>query len=103
METAASFGSEATALSDLWKARKREPAPDLDSLARFNQDAEKIIGQVLFGTKLKQGKALETGIERTNVLTLIDKAAKLSEIAWVPTYLRYSLRHGSPEYWFQPL
>lgn len=69
--------------SDGWKARKREPAPDLDSLTRFDQDTGKIIGQVLFGTKLKWGKEPETGIERTNVLTLIDKAAKPSEITWV--------------------
>ena len=83
METAAAFGSESAAMSDLWKARKREPTPDLDSLTRFDQDARKIIGQVLFGTKLKRGKEPETGIERTNVLTLIDKAAKLSEVTWV--------------------
>lgn len=83
METAAAFGSESDEMSALFKARKREAAPDLDSLIRFDQDARKIIGQVLFGTKLKRGKEPETGIERTNVLTLIDKAAKLSENTWV--------------------
>lgn len=86
METAAAFGSESYAMSELWKARKGEAAPDLDSLVQFDQEAMKIVGQILFGTKLKQEKEPETGIERTNVLTLIDKAAKLSENTWVRRY-----------------
>ena len=39
----------------------------------------KVIGQILFGTKLKRDKEPETGIERTNILTLVDKAGKLSQ------------------------
>ena len=96
METTAAFGSESSTLSDLWKARKREPAPDLDSLTGFNQDAGKVIGQVLFGTKLKRGKEPETGIERTNILSLIDKAAKLSGERLGSAFLRNPLRHGPP-------
>jgi hypothetical protein len=83
IETAAAFGCESAAISDLWKARKSQPATDLNSLEAFDQDARKIVGQILFGTKLKKGKEPETGIERTNILTLIDKAEKVSENDWV--------------------
>lgn len=79
IETSASFGCETDAITTLWKERKSKPAPDPNSLANFHQDALKVIGQILFGTKLKRDKEPETGIERTNIITLVDKASKLSE------------------------
>jgi hypothetical protein len=79
IETAASFGCETHAITTLWKERKAKPAPDLDSLTDFNQEALKVIGQILFGTKLKKGEEAETGVLRTNILSFIDKASKLSE------------------------
>jgi hypothetical protein len=46
---------------------------------RSLSSANAVVGQILFGTKLKQEKTPYTGIERTNILTLIDRAEKLSE------------------------
>jgi hypothetical protein len=40
--------------------------------------AELVVGQNLFGTKIKREKEPVTAVERTNILTLIDKAEKLS-------------------------
>lgn len=79
IETTAAFGCETNQITELWKQRKRDPAPDIDSLAEFEQQLNIVIGQILFGTKLKHNKMPETGIERTNILTLVDKAEKLSE------------------------
>lgn len=79
IETSASFGCETHALTLLWKERKSKAAPDLNSLTDFHQDTLKVIGQILFGTKLKRDDEPETGVERTNIITLINKAAKLSE------------------------
>ncbi len=79
METSAAFGCETDAITRLWKQRKLKPAPDVNSLVDFDHDAIKVIGQILFGTKLKRDKEPVTGIERTNILTLMDKAEKLSE------------------------
>jgi hypothetical protein len=79
VETAAAFGCESSDISKLWRARCERPAPDLESLNDFANDAGRVVGQILFGTKLKRDKEPETGIERTNILTLIDKAEKLSE------------------------
>lgn len=79
IETSASFGCESNALSMLWKERKSQPATDVDSLSDFHEEALKVIGQILFGTKLKRDEEPETGIERTNIITLVNKAGKLSE------------------------
>ena len=79
IETSASFGCESNALTMLWKERKSKPAPDLDSLSDFHRDALNVIGQILFGTKLKRDEEPETGIERTNIVTFVKKAGKLSE------------------------
>ena len=79
IETSASFGCETDAIATLWKERKSKPAPDLNSFSEFHEATLKVIGQILFGTKLKRDKEPETGIERTNILTLVDKAGKLSE------------------------
>jgi hypothetical protein len=79
IETAASFGCETHAITTLWRERKAKPAPDIDSLADFHQETLNMVGQILFGTKLKQGEEPETGFLRTNILTLIDKAGRLSE------------------------
>jgi len=83
IETSAAFGCETDAISELWKVRKAQPVPDLDTLAEFAGDAQGIVGQILFGTRLEWAKEPETGIRRTNIMTLIDKAAKLSENKWV--------------------
>jgi hypothetical protein len=79
IESSASFGCESNALTMSWKERKSKPAPDLDSLSDFHRDALNVIGQILFGTKLKRNEEPETGIERTNIVTLVKKAGKLSE------------------------
>jgi hypothetical protein len=79
VETAAAFGCESDQVAQLWRTRCRQPAPDVESLTEFMANVYSVIGQVLFGTKLKREKMPETGIERTNILTLIDKAQKLSE------------------------
>jgi len=79
VENAASFGFETQQLSQLWRNRCRHPAPDVKSLEGFASSAGAVVGQILFGTKVKRENEPETGIERTNILTLIDKAAKLSE------------------------
>jgi hypothetical protein len=42
------------------------------------ESANAVVGQILYGTKLKREKTPETGIERTNILTLIVRAEKLS-------------------------
>jgi hypothetical protein len=78
VEAAASFGCESDQISELWRARCRRPAPAVESLDDFVQDAGRAVGQILFGTKIKRDKEPETGIERTNILTLVDKAEKLS-------------------------
>jgi hypothetical protein len=79
IETAAAFGCETDQIAELWRKRKLAPAPDTDSLIEFQQKAKVLIGQILFGTKLKRDKVPETGIERINILTLVDKAEKLAE------------------------
>ncbi|MEK6299645.1 MAG: hypothetical protein AABO41_02900 [Acidobacteriota bacterium] len=79
IETAASFGCETHSITTIWKERKAQPAADLNSLADFHQNAVKVIAQILFGTKLEKNKEPVTGVSRTNILTLIDKAGKLSE------------------------
>jgi hypothetical protein len=68
IETSAAFGCETHSLSKLWKERKVRAAPDLDSLTEFNEDTLKVIGQILFGTKLKRDDEVESGVERTNIL-----------------------------------
>ncbi len=83
VETAAAFGWESNQITELWLTRSQSPAPDAESLTAFNRNAEEVIGQILFGTKLKREKEPETGIERTNILTLIDKAEKLSTSPFV--------------------
>lgn len=79
IETSASFGCETDAITNLWRERKSKPATDLRSLADFHQNALTVIGQILFGTRLTRGEEPETGVLRTNILTFIKKAAKLSE------------------------
>jgi hypothetical protein len=79
VEATAAFGCESDHIAQLWRTRCRYPAPDVMSLSDFMHNAHAVVGQILFGTKLKREKAAETGIERTNILTLIDKAEKLSE------------------------
>jgi hypothetical protein len=79
VETAAAFGCESDQVAQLWRTRCRHPAPDVESLSEFMDNAHTVVGQILFGTKLKREKTPETGIERTNILTLIDRAEKLSE------------------------
>ena len=76
IEISAAFGHETNAIANIWKARKAEPAPDLESLCDFDVKARKIVCQILFGTKLKRDKTAESGVERTNILTLIDNACK---------------------------
>ena len=76
IEISAAFGHETNAIATIWKARKAEPAPDLESLCDFDVKARKIVCQILFGTKLKRDKTAESGVERTNILTLIDNACK---------------------------
>jgi hypothetical protein len=78
IETSAAFGVETDAITTLWKQRKLKPAPDDKSLEDFHHDAITVVGQILFGTKIKKDKQPVTGIERTNILTLIDKAERLS-------------------------
>lgn len=82
METSAAFGCETNRVNDVWRERKKKPAPTMESLAEFCSSINSIVGQRLFGTKLKRGDEVETGIERTNVLTFIKKAGQLSETAW---------------------
>ena len=77
--TAAAFGCETNQITELWKKRKRDPAPNADSLIEFQQQANILIGQILFGTKLKRDKLPEIGIERTNILTFVKKAEKLAK------------------------
>lgn len=79
METAAAFGWESNQIAQLWRTRCRHPAPDVESLREFMDSAQAVVGQILFGTKLKREAMPETGIERTNILALIDKAEKLSD------------------------
>jgi hypothetical protein len=79
VETTASFGTESNQISRLWMDRARQSAPDIASLDKFLEEVNTVVGQVMFGTKLKKDKQPETGIERTNIMTLIDKAEKLSE------------------------
>ena len=79
METSAAFGCESDQISQLWRMRTRQPAPDVESLQEFMESANEMVGQTLFGTKLKREKTPESGIERTNILTLINKAEKLSD------------------------
>lgn len=55
METSAAFGCESYAIIELWKERKGRPAPDIESVEEFHENAFKIIGQIMFGTKLKRG------------------------------------------------
>ena len=86
MEIAASFGCESDALRQLWLARKALPASNVESLAEFSREADRLVSQVLFGSRVKrskQDKEVETGVERTNILTLINKAEALSENDWV--------------------
>jgi hypothetical protein len=78
VETAATFGVETDAITTLWKERKLKPAPDDKSLEDFHRDAITVVSQILFGTKIKKDKQPVTGIKRTNILTLIDKAERLS-------------------------
>ncbi|MGH9436320.1 MAG: hypothetical protein ACRD22_00135 [Terriglobia bacterium] len=79
METTASFGCETDAITVLWRERKRRPAPDMHSLGEFNEAVFDVIGQILFGTRLTKDEQPETGIQRTNILTFIKKAEKISE------------------------
>lgn len=79
VEAAAAFGYESCQISDLWRGRCQQPAPDAESLGDFADEARQMVGQVLFGTKLKREDGPETGIERTNIMTLINKAERLSE------------------------
>ena len=79
VEACAAFGCETHAITQLWRARKEQPAPGVASLEGFENETRKLIGQVLFGTKLKEDNSAVTGIERTNILTLIDRAERLSE------------------------
>jgi hypothetical protein len=79
VETAAAFGCESEQIMRLWRDRAQHPAPDPNSLQEFANSANAVIGQILFGTKLKRDKLPETSIERTNILTLIEKAERLSE------------------------
>jgi uncharacterized protein (DUF2132 family) len=81
VEVAASFGCESNQISTMWRDRCRQPAPDVESLNDFAQEAGRVVGQVLFGSKIKHDKEPVTGIERTNILTPVDKAEKLSENA----------------------
>ena len=76
IETSASFGHETHEISKLWWDRKCQPATDMHSLANFYNDAKLRLAQILFGTKLKEDGEAITGIERTNILSLIDKAEK---------------------------
>jgi len=78
METTAALGCESDQIARLWRTRTRQPAPDAESLQEFMESATAVVGQILFGTKLKREKTPDTGIERTNILTLIDRAEKLS-------------------------
>lgn len=79
IETSASFGHESHEITKLWRDRKSCPAPDIDSLAEFYDEVKVRLAQVLFGTKLKADGEPITGIERTNILSLIDKAEKTTE------------------------
>jgi hypothetical protein len=79
VETAAAFGVESDQISILWRERCRRPAPDLESLQDFVEDTRRVVGQILFGTKMKRDDTPETGIARTNIMTLIVKAEKLSD------------------------
>lgn len=79
VETAAAFGVESDQVAQLWRIRCRDPAPDTESLSKFMESVVAMIGQILFGTKLGGKRTPETGIERTGIMTLIDKAEKLSE------------------------
>ncbi len=79
METVAAFGCDSHRVNQIWKLRKKEPAPDVESLAAFDEEAREVVCQMLFGTRLKRDNVPVTGIERTNILTYIDKAERLSE------------------------
>jgi hypothetical protein len=78
IETSASFGVETDAITTLWKGRKIKPAPDVGSLEDFHSAAFNVVGQILFGTRIKKEKQPVTGIERTSIMTLIDKAERIS-------------------------
>ena len=78
METTAAFGCQSDQIARLWRIRTRQPAPDAERLQEFMESANAVVGQILFGTKLRREKTPETGIERTNILTLIVRAKKLS-------------------------
>jgi hypothetical protein len=43
--------------------RKSKPTTGVDSLSEFHEDTLKVIGQILFGTKLNRDEEPETGIE----------------------------------------
>ena len=87
IELAAAFGVETRRFADLLKKRKAAPAPDVDSLCDFHHESTKLVGQILSGTKLGPKGQPESGIERTNILTLIDKASDTGNWCW-----RFSLR-----------
>jgi len=84
MESTAAFGCETESIAGLWRDRKRKPAADIASLEEFDEDVSKIIGQIMFGTRLQKNEQPETGIQRTNIVTFIKKAEKLSEYSGLP-------------------
>jgi hypothetical protein len=79
MESTAAFGCETEAIGALWRERKRKPAHDIESLVDFDEAVSAVIGQIMFGTRLQKNEQPETGIQRTNIVTFIKKAEKLSE------------------------
>lgn len=79
MESTAAFGCETEAIGALWRERKGKPAPDIESLVEFDEAVFAVIGQIMFGTRLQKNEQPETGIQRTNIVTFIKKAEKLSE------------------------
>jgi len=84
IESSSAFCVEAHQIMTLWRTRKLEPASDAESLAQFESAVLERVGQILFGTKIKVKDEPATGIERTNILTLLKAATKLSEQPWIP-------------------
>lgn len=76
VETAAAFGIESHELAHRWRVQKAgEPKTQADFLT-IRQELYSASTQMAFGTRLPTLTAKSKNIQRTNVVTLIDRAAK---------------------------
>jgi len=79
VEISAAFGVETHGLGAAWRERKARSAPNAQSLTEFSNQCTRMLAQTIFGTRQKASDgSLAAGIQRTNIVTLIKKAEKLS-------------------------